>query len=172
MLTGSHVHIIDTFYVTHQDAFSLQLSKPLTLGNWYQLTYYIKEMPQHPPDVSPPHGTTNVEVGISESDTLFGEWVHTSSWPDTLWSQQTVVFQANIAAQHITCRAFIQEGYIGVFVDNFELTPLVGVPSLCQSKQLLRVIDVLGRESKQQSNVPLFYIYDDGTVEKRITFSD
>jgi Leucine-rich repeat (LRR) protein len=34
------------------------------------------------------------------------------------------------------------------------------------NKELLRTIDVLGRETK---NKPLFYIYDDGTVEKRIT---
>jgi len=34
------------------------------------------------------------------------------------------------------------------------------------NKELLRTIDVLGRETK---NNPLFYIYDDGTVEKRIT---
>ena len=34
------------------------------------------------------------------------------------------------------------------------------------NKKLLRTIDVLGRETK---NNPLFYIYDDGTVEKRIT---
>ena len=35
------------------------------------------------------------------------------------------------------------------------------------TKQLLKVIDLLGRETKH-TNQPLFYIYDDGTVEKRI----
>ena len=35
------------------------------------------------------------------------------------------------------------------------------------SKKLLKVTDLLGRETKQ-TNQPLFYIYDDGTVEKRI----
>jgi Leucine-rich repeat (LRR) protein len=34
------------------------------------------------------------------------------------------------------------------------------------NKKLLGIIDVLGRETK---NKPLFYIYDDGTVEKRLT---
>jgi len=34
-------------------------------------------------------------------------------------------------------------------------------------KELLKVTDILGRETKQ-TNQPLFYIYDDGTVEKRI----
>jgi hypothetical protein len=36
------------------------------------------------------------------------------------------------------------------------------------TKQLLKITDVLGRESKPKPNVPLFYRYDDGTVEKRI----
>ena len=35
------------------------------------------------------------------------------------------------------------------------------------TKKLLKLVDVLGRETKQ-TNQPLFYIYDDGTVEKRI----
>ncbi|MEE2954257.1 MAG: hypothetical protein VX347_03700 [Bacteroidota bacterium] len=34
--------------------------------------------------------------------------------------------------------------------------------------QLIKVIDILGRESNQKKNTPLFYIYDDGAVEKRI----
>jgi hypothetical protein len=36
------------------------------------------------------------------------------------------------------------------------------------NKQLLKVTDLLGRETKGKKNQPLFYIYDDGTVEKRI----
>ena len=35
-------------------------------------------------------------------------------------------------------------------------------------KKLIKVVDVLGRESKGLKNQSLFYIYDDGTVEKRI----
>ena len=35
-------------------------------------------------------------------------------------------------------------------------------------KQLLKITDLLGRETKGTKNEVLFYIYDDGTVEKRI----
>ena len=35
-------------------------------------------------------------------------------------------------------------------------------------KKLLRIVDVLGRNAKKESNIPLFYFYDDGTVEKQI----
>ena len=36
------------------------------------------------------------------------------------------------------------------------------------NKELLKVTDLLGRETKGKKNQPLFDIYDDGTVEKRI----
>ena len=35
-------------------------------------------------------------------------------------------------------------------------------------RNIIRIIDVLGRESREKKNTPLFYIYDGGTIEKRI----
>ena len=35
------------------------------------------------------------------------------------------------------------------------------------NKKLIKVIDLIGRETKQK-NQPLLYLYDDGTVEKKI----
>lgn len=34
------------------------------------------------------------------------------------------------------------------------------------SKKLIRIVDVLGRETTVKNNSPLFYLYDDGSVEK------
>ena len=42
-----------------------------------------------------------------------------------------------------------------------------GIEEHTTNKELLKVTDLLGRETKQ-TNQPLFYIYNDGTVEKRI----
>ena len=36
------------------------------------------------------------------------------------------------------------------------------------NKELLKVTDLLGRETKGKKNEPLLYLYDDGTVQKRI----
>ena len=36
-----------------------------------------------------------------------------------------------------------------------------------KERKVIKIIDLLGKETKQ-TNQPLFYIYDDGTVEKRI----
>ena len=43
-----------------------------------------------------------------------------------------------------------------------------GIEELSTNKKILKVTDLLGRETKGTKNAVLFYIYDDGTVEKRI----
>ena len=43
----------------------------------------------------------------------------------------------------------------------------VGIDEHNTNKKLLKITDLLGRETKQ-TNQPLFYIYDDGTVEKKL----
>ena len=53
--------------------------------------------------------------------------------------------------------------------DSVSNTPFNHIPTLNTSKgELLKIIDLLGRETKGKKNKPLFYIYDDGTVEKKI----
>jgi len=57
--------------------------------------------------------------------------------------------------------------------DTTSITVTVGHPTTSieeqtTKKEILKVTDLLGRETKGKKNEPLFYIYDDGTVEKRI----
>ncbi len=40
--------------------------------------------------------------------------------------------------------------------------------ALNNNRKLLKIVDVLGHECKATTNIPLFYIYDDGTVEQKI----
>ena len=60
----------------------------------------------------------------------------------------------------------------GCITDTLTATVVVssinGVEQLQAPAQLQGITDVLGRESKAVTNVPLFYRYDDGTVEKKI----
>jgi hypothetical protein len=52
---------------------------------------------------------------------------------------------------------------------TYNLTPTV-ITDINQSgyRKLINIVDVLGREIKGTKDKLLFYIYDDGTVEKRI----
>ena len=64
-----------------------------------------------------------------------------------------------------------------VFNDSLQISNRISYSQFCNStaideklidKKLIKVIDILGREIKERKNEQLFYIYDDGTVEKRI----
>ena len=51
---------------------------------------------------------------------------------------------------------------------SFNVVTAVGIEEHATNKELLKVTDLLGREAKGTKNKVLFYIYDSGTVEKRI----
>ena len=44
----------------------------------------------------------------------------------------------------------------------------LAVQDYSSEKEILKITDVLGKESKPQPNTPLFYMYSDGIVEKKI----
>ena len=60
------------------------------------------------------------------------------------------------------------------FTSNFlfPLLPCNNTTSISEentrNKQLIRITDMLGRNANTLSNSPLLYIYDDGSVEKKI----
>ena len=55
-------------------------------------------------------------------------------------------------------------------IANLNLTILSsGVQDLSENnKTILRIINILGEQTNPTKNILLFYIYDNGTVEKRI----
>ena len=62
------------------------------------------------------------------------------------------------------------------FVSRYDINGLIGCITTSinenngqnDNKQLIKIVDLLGRESKDLKIQPLFYIYDDGTVDKKI----
>jgi len=62
--------------------------------------------------------------------------------------------------------------YISIYLIKTDsqgnVTSTFNIPTPNPNRKLEKVVDLLGRETKQ-TNQPIFYIYDDGTVEKRIT---
>ncbi|MAO72298.1 MAG: hypothetical protein CMD02_07340 [Flavobacteriales bacterium] len=56
-----------------------------------------------------------------------------------------------------------------LFIDNLNInTTITNINNMSSKKKLIKIVDVLGRESRENKNTPLFYIYEDGKVEKRI----
>ena len=55
-------------------------------------------------------------------------------------------------------------------IANLNLTvTITGILDIYNNKSnLVKITDMLGQETPYRRNTPLFYIYDDGTVERRI----
>ena len=62
----------------------------------------------------------------------------------------------------------IQDFYNGTLAISCSNINAINDITTLYNGKLVKIIDVLGRETIPKSNIPLFYIYDDGTVEKRI----
>ena len=63
------------------------------------------------------------------------------------------------------CTPHIPNGMIGEFT---VINGTTAVKEHTTNKELLKVTDILGRDTKGKKNKPLFYIYSDGTIEKKI----
>jgi hypothetical protein len=93
--------------------------------------------------------TNNLHFDLSNNPQLNCINVDDIAWSTTNWT----LANANIDAQHY-------------FSTDCNVTAIEETTS--SEKELLKIVDVLGRENKGTKNKPLFYIYNDGTVEKQI----
>ena len=161
--------IVNNFHYEKYTSLSLSLSTNLQINAYYKLSYHQKILPHIYPNN---FIAGQVVIGISDSATAFGTTIDTMPYPTTNWTKVELTFQATIPAQHLTIKAALEQGYHGVLVDDFVLKldslPPNAIYEQEGKKQLLKVVDILGRESKLTATGLLFYIYSDGTVEKRI----
>ena len=160
-------------YTHNANAISLALSTPLEVGTSYALSYYILASPPSLVEYVVYH-TTSLSVGISEKDTAFGELIHTSIVPDSIWRWQSVIFEASFPAEHITFKIntpFVESDLsliYGTLIDNVSLStnlalaepPTKGLSIYPNpfSQELhieskahhLRIYDLMGKEQHRQ----------------------
>ena len=162
----------DTIHLIKQGKVSLALDAPLSNAKRYKLSFWIKDPPPEPNCIYAKNNYVN--VGISNYEDSLGRHLITSNYGDTAWREYTYVFETQNAEEYINVTAGVN-GIIdyAVFIDHFVLTetqePLTtGINEISQEeKKLLKILDILGRESKSKKGL-LFYIYSDGTVEKKL----
>jgi len=170
-MIGEKKVLSDGSIAEKQGKISLELDSPLANEKNYKLSFWIKDPPPTPPCLRAKNNY--ISVGISNTDDAFGTHLITSPYGDTIWQQYSIVFNTQNAEEYITVKVGVNDTIdYGVFIDNFvlvETTEPVSVHEVnSNNKQLLKIVDVLGRGSKPNSNTPLFYIYSDGTVEKKL----
>ena len=157
-----------------QGKISLALNAPLSATKRFKLSFWIKDPPPEPICLN---GKNNyINVGISNYEDSLGRQLITTNYGDTIWQEYTYVFETQNAEQYITVTVGVNDTIdYSVFIDHFVLTETdealsTSINEIQQApKQLLKIVDILGKESKPNKKGLLFYIYSDGTVEKKIT---
>ncbi len=165
-----------TIHIIKQGKISLALDAPLLNTKRYKLSFWIKAPPTNIPSIFCIDDKNNyIEVGISNYEDSLGRNLITTNLGDTEWQKYTWVFETQNAEEYLTIKAGLN-GVINYFLllDNFTLVeteePLTtGVNEVAQQeKQLVKIVDILGKESSPNKKGLLFYIYSDGTVEKKL----
>ena len=64
------------------------------------------------------------------------------------------------------CVTWIWDANLAVWAKMCSVTSIGEIALF--GKRIIKVVDVLGRQTKGKQNTPMIYIYDDGTVEKKI----
>ena len=106
-----------------------------------------------------------------------GDTIQTGqSWLFITFGLDTSLFNYTLATQitpsYPLILYYVYDNLGGLGLDTCMLSynlvsSINNIPTLPSNRKMKKVTDLLGRETKQ-INQPLFYIYDDGTVEKKI----
>jgi polyhydroxybutyrate depolymerase len=109
------------------------------------------------PDISPNDGSTVSSDKYSLDESCSAVWLYTvdgggHDWPGAFGNM-------DISASREIWNFFDQLCDISVNIET---------PSQETDRKLLKIIDILGRETKKTKNTVLLYIYSDGTTERKI----
>ena len=150
--------------------FSFNLNENLIIDTYYKLSFYTKIAPPYP-IILTPYQTTDIVIGGSYYEDAFGNTICTILQPDSsIWQLREYVFYNTNPYSFLTVSGSMTNGAGYLILDNFvlEKTQVSGIDELNISNKILKIVDVLGRKKNVKSNTPLFYIYDDGTVVKKV----
>jgi len=98
---------------------------------------------------------------------------YSCSVPPSLELEESYSYTYDSFGRIWTERWYQDDGTLGHILEFFYFSTPSSIDeaasNISSERELLKVTDVLGRETKDTKNKPLFYIYDDGTVEKKLT---
>jgi len=110
--------------------------------------------------------------------TDYTKLIKTNNLGDTLW---TKTFTNHIYGT--TVNQTTDGGYIISGINNLNgsinssliktdgngyITSIINIPIKSTNRKLKSIRNLLGQKTKEEANTPLFYIFDDGTIEKKI----
>jgi OOP family OmpA-OmpF porin len=187
------IHAINWIDEYNREMLEVGLTDTLEEGKCYEVEFYFSVA-----DTFSSVLVTNIGVRFTNDSLLTWNLQGLSYLDDTTtytsfnyddWYHFSAIYTANGGEQFLTIGNFnyfsttdtiknnshntfwTPANFSYLYIDDVSVTEYACHTAITEQttpKQLLRIIDVLGRKTKPQTNVPLFYIYDNGTVEKRI----
>ena len=107
-------------------------------------------------------GTILGEDSMSTTHNIFNYNPSTSLPYDTI---NVCITYTDANGLNTCCETWIWDANLGVWAKMGSVTSIGEINSF--DKKLIKVVDMLGRETSINSNQTLFFIYEDGTIEKR-----
>ena len=107
-------------------------------------------------------GTILGEDSMSTTHNVFNYNPSTSLPYDTI---NVCITYTDANGLNTCCETWIWDANLGVWAKMGSITSIGEIDLF--DKKLIKVVDVLGRETSINSNQTLFFIYEDGTIEKR-----
>jgi hypothetical protein len=129
---------------------------------------------------------TQLTMQVNNFNSIIYYWLSTAPdgtvlGEDSMWNMHNVYNSFTIPNDTITtcityqdfmgwitcCVTWVWDANSGIWAKQGSFTSVGEIDSF--DKKLLKVVDFLGREISVNSNKTLFFLYEDGTIEKRIT---
>ena len=135
---------------------------------WFSNGFSWGAPPNDSLTVSVSNGATNVVIDIlTASSNNLGEWSSKSFDLSQIISlNNNIQFSIETADWDALGGHWVEGGFDNFYISNS--LPSNIIENINDNKKLIKVIDILGRESNFNSQLPLIYIYDNGSIEKRI----
>jgi len=117
--------------------------------------------------------TTTIYINLDNSVPIYNWIFDVSGWGSDIFYNSIVNVSSNQDANYCTVSndwntIESDANYCTNCYTSANCQAATSIQEHTTNKELLKVTDLLGRETKGTKNEILFYIYDDGTVEKRI----
>ena len=159
VINGSNLNCSDSLLITDVIIDNTNLTMNIAIYNGYNSI------------LSYPHVAFTIDANGDTIQTgnmnLFGAFNY-----DTTWYNYSILSNTNATypltmyfVYHLLAGANVADTCILTY--NPTSTAITDI-NIIRNRKLISIIDVLGRQNKGKKNEPLFYIYDDGTVEKKI----
>ena len=159
VINGSNLNCSDSLLITDVIIDNTNLTMNIAIYNGYNSI------------LSSPHVAFTIDANADTIQTgnmnLFVAFNY-----DTTWYNYSILSNTNATypltmyfVYHLIAGANVADTCILTY--NPTSTAITDI-NIIRNRKLISIIDVLGRQNKVKKNEPLFYIYDDGTVEKKI----